>query len=202
MGLETVRKTHLNPPTGGGYVPIPAIQNLRSFNSFADASKGDDLLPPGCEDYIHIIIQQRNGRETFTTVQGIAEAGEGELCPSTIKIFFSKEKKKYACKCTIIELPKYGEVIQLEDDQPKNTGQFLLETGLAKGQQGKDCGFWGGPHSKAGRYGDHTNCPIHDTFPKRLPESLEIPDGVSGQRAEAEKTCTRDHQGEPKGEGQ
>ncbi|XP_048661681.1 eukaryotic translation initiation factor 1-like [Marmota marmota marmota] len=136
MGLETVRKTHLNPPTRGGYVPILAIQNLRSFNSFADASKGDDLLPPGCEDYIHIIIQQRNGRETFTTVQGIAE----ELCPSTIKNFFSKEKKKYACKCTIIELPKYGEVIQLEDDQPKNTGQFLLETGLAKGQQGKDRG--------------------------------------------------------------
>nr|XP_027799349.1 eukaryotic translation initiation factor 1-like [Marmota flaviventris] len=148
MGLETVRKTHLNPPTRGGYVPILAIQNLRSFNSFADASKGDDLLPPGCEDYIHIIIQQRNGRETFTTVQGIAEPGEGELCPSTIKNFFSKEKKKYACKCTIIELPKYGEVIQLEDDQPKNTGQFLLETGLAKGQQGKDCGFWGGGNTR------------------------------------------------------
>jgi translation initiation factor SUI1 len=40
---------------------------------FADASKGDDLLPAGTEDYIHIRIQQRNGRKTLTTVQGIAD---------------------------------------------------------------------------------------------------------------------------------
>lgn len=40
---------------------------------FADASKGDDRLPAGTEDYIHIRIQQRNGRKTLTTVQGIAD---------------------------------------------------------------------------------------------------------------------------------
>lgn len=39
---------------------------------FADATKGDDCLPAGKEDYIHIRIQQRNGRKTLTTVQGIA----------------------------------------------------------------------------------------------------------------------------------
>lgn len=40
---------------------------------FADATKGDDRLPAGTEDYIHIRIQQRNGRKTLTTVQGIAD---------------------------------------------------------------------------------------------------------------------------------
>lgn len=40
---------------------------------FADASKGDDWLPAGTEDSIHIRIQQRNGRKTLTTVQGIAD---------------------------------------------------------------------------------------------------------------------------------
>ncbi|MBN3283056.1 EIF1B factor, partial [Polyodon spathula] len=45
----------------------------RLRNPFADATKGDDLLPAGTEDYIHIRIQQRNGRKTLTTVQGIAE---------------------------------------------------------------------------------------------------------------------------------
>ncbi|EHB15985.1 Eukaryotic translation initiation factor 1 [Heterocephalus glaber] len=54
---------------------MSAIQNLHSFDPFADASKGDDLLPAGTEDYIHIRIQQRNGRKTLTTVQGI-EHGE------------------------------------------------------------------------------------------------------------------------------
>lgn len=39
---------------------------------FADATKGDDRLPAGTEDYIHIRIQQRNGRKTLTTVQGIS----------------------------------------------------------------------------------------------------------------------------------
>lgn len=43
-----------------------------SLDPFADATKGDDRLPAGTEDYIHIRIQQRNGRKTLTTVQGIA----------------------------------------------------------------------------------------------------------------------------------
>ena len=43
-----------------------------SPDPFADATKGDDLLPAGTEDKIHIRIQQRNGRKTLTTVQGIA----------------------------------------------------------------------------------------------------------------------------------
>lgn len=34
-------------------------QNLNSFNPLADASKGDDLLSAGTEDYIRIRIQQR-----------------------------------------------------------------------------------------------------------------------------------------------
>ena len=52
---------------------MSAIHNLPSFDPFDDASKGDDLLPAGTEDYIHIRIQQRNGRKTLTTVQGIAD---------------------------------------------------------------------------------------------------------------------------------
>ena len=49
------------------------LPNLQSFNPFADAAKGDDLLPAGTEDYIHIRIQQWNGRKTLTTVQGTAD---------------------------------------------------------------------------------------------------------------------------------
>lgn len=54
-------------------LPIPPADELLiickfflvSLDPFADAKKGDD-------DYIHIRIQQRNGRKTLTTVQGIA----------------------------------------------------------------------------------------------------------------------------------
>ncbi|KAJ8786898.1 hypothetical protein J1605_023330 [Eschrichtius robustus] len=135
---------------------MSAIQNLHSFGSgatawalglaperdrkeragdpFADASKGDDLLPAGTEDYIHIRIQQRNGRKTLTTVQGIADDYDKK---KLVKAF----KKKFACNGTVIEHPEYGEVIQLQGDQRKNICQFLVEIGLAKDDQLKVHGF-------------------------------------------------------------
>lgn len=48
------------------------FQSVSPPDPFADATKGDDRLPAGTDDYIHIRIQQRNGRKTLTTVQGIA----------------------------------------------------------------------------------------------------------------------------------
>lgn len=101
---------------------------------FADATKGDDRLPAGTEDYIHIRIQQRNGRKTLTTVQGIATDYDKK---KLVKAF----KKKFACNGTVIEHPEYGEVIQLQGDQRKNICQFLIEIDLAKEEQLKVHGF-------------------------------------------------------------
>uniref|UniRef100_G3PPW8 SUI1 domain-containing protein n=1 Tax=Gasterosteus aculeatus aculeatus TaxID=481459 RepID=G3PPW8_GASAC len=102
------------------------IQNLQTFDPFADATKGDDRLPAGTEDYIHIRIQQRNGRKTLTTVQGIAIDYDKK---KLVKAF----KKKFACNGTVIEHPEY--------DQRKNICQFLIEIGLAKEEQLKVHGF-------------------------------------------------------------
>lgn len=101
---------------------------------FADATKGDDRLPAGTEDYIHIRIQQRNGRKTLTTVQGIADDYDKK---KLVKAF----KKKFACNGTVIEHPEYGEVIQLQGDQRKNICQFLTDIELAKEEQLKVHGF-------------------------------------------------------------
>ncbi|CAN0529578.1 unnamed protein product [Rangifer tarandus platyrhynchus] len=109
------------------------------YPSFADASKGDDLLPAGTEDYIHIRIQQRNGRKTLTTVQGIADDYDKK---KLVKAF----KKKFACNGTVIEHPEYGEVIQLQGDQRKNICQFLVEIGLAKDNQLKPSAPPEAPH--------------------------------------------------------
>uniref|UniRef100_A0A2I2Z8L6 SUI1 domain-containing protein n=1 Tax=Gorilla gorilla gorilla TaxID=9595 RepID=A0A2I2Z8L6_GORGO len=95
--------------------------------------KGDDLLPAGTEDYIHIRIQQRNGRKTFTTVQRIADDYDKK---KLVKAF-----KNFACNGTVIEHPEYGEVIQPQGDQCKNICQFLVELGLAKDDQLKVHGF-------------------------------------------------------------
>uniref|UniRef100_A0A8C9QMN3 SUI1 domain-containing protein n=1 Tax=Spermophilus dauricus TaxID=99837 RepID=A0A8C9QMN3_SPEDA len=116
---------------------MSGIQNLHSFDPFADASKGDHLLPAGTEDYIHIRIQQRNGRKIFTTVQGIDDDYDKKKPFKKVKPF----KKKFACNDTEIEHTEYGEVIQLQGDQCKNICQFLVEIGLAKDDQLKVHGF-------------------------------------------------------------
>jgi translation initiation factor 1 len=113
---------------------MSAIQNLHSFDPFADASKGDDLFPAGTEDYIHLRIQQRNSRKSLTTVQGIADDYDKK---KLVKVF----KEKFACNGTVIEHPEYGEVIQLQGDQHKNICQLLIETGLAEDDQLKAHGI-------------------------------------------------------------
>ncbi|XP_043917892.1 eukaryotic translation initiation factor 1-like [Protopterus annectens] len=111
-----------------------SIPNLHCFDPFADEAKGDYLLPSGTEDFIHIRIQQRNGRKTLTTVQGIAEEYDKK---KLVKAF----KKKFACNGTVIEHKEYGEVIQLQGDQRRNICQFLVEIGIAKEDQMKVHGF-------------------------------------------------------------
>ena len=59
----------------------------------------------------------------------------------TIKKLVKVFKKKIACNGTVIEHPEYGEVIQLQGDQGKNIGQFLVEIRLAKDDQLKVHGF-------------------------------------------------------------
>ncbi|TWW70368.1 Eukaryotic translation initiation factor 1 [Takifugu flavidus] len=104
------------------------IQNLKTFDPF----KGDDRLPAGTD--VHIRIQQRNGRKTLTTVQGIdANYDKKKL----VKAF----KRKFACNGTVIDHPEYGEVIQVQGDQRNNIRQFIKEVGLASDEQLKVHGF-------------------------------------------------------------
>ena len=77
------------------------IENLKGFDPFADAAKGDDDGVQGV-GLVHVRIQQRNGRKTLTTVQGLS--AEYDLKVSLQKkIFISGEWYIYVSftiKCT------------------------------------------------------------------------------------------------------
>lgn len=77
---------------------------------------------------IHIRIQQRNGRKTLTTVQGISEEFDKK---KLVRAF----KKDFACNGTVVEHSEYGEVIQLQGDQRSNVCIFLKRIGIAKDEQ-------------------------------------------------------------------
>jgi len=107
------------------------IQNLQSRDPFAD----DNDVAGGSQDgYIHIRIQQRNGRKTLTTVQGISSDYD-------LKKIVKTCKKEFACNGTVVEHPEYGEVLQLQGDQRKRIGEFLVKVGLCKEEQLKVHGF-------------------------------------------------------------
>merc|ERR1712072_1187146 len=92
-----------------------SIENLKSFDPFAEAEDNQPDTKKGAQDYIHIRIQQRNGRKTLTTVQGLQK--------KILKVI----KKKFACNGTIVNDTEMGEAIQLQGDQRKDVQEFLVD---------------------------------------------------------------------------
>ena len=82
------------------------FENLKAYNPFDDTT-GDDDTGPGDQGLVHIRIQQRNGRKTLTTVQGLSSEYD-------FKKIVKVAKKEFACNGTVVEHSEYGEVIQLQ----------------------------------------------------------------------------------------
>jgi len=104
-----------------------SVQNLNSYDPFADEGDplGDSADVGSTADYIHIRIQQRNGRKTLTTLQGLPTQYDPK---KLLKAF----KKEFACNGTLVDDEKMGQVIQLQGDQRAKISTFLVENGLEK----------------------------------------------------------------------
>ncbi|KAK1300863.1 hypothetical protein QJS10_CPB13g01665 [Acorus calamus] len=99
---------------------------------FADANAEDSGA--GTKEYVHVRIQQRNGRKSLTTVQGLKK----EFSYSRI---LKDLKKEFCCNGTVVQDPELGQVIQLQGDQRKNVSTFLIQAGIVKKEQIKIHGF-------------------------------------------------------------
>ncbi|KAL1748069.1 translation initiation factor SUI1 [Schizophyllum fasciatum] len=103
-----------------------SVQNLNSFDPFAE--EGDPLAESQNDvgsqaNYIHIRVQQRNGRKTLTTLQGVPKEYDQK---KILKAF----KKEFACNGTLVDDEKMGQVIQLQGDQRVKIRDFLVENGI------------------------------------------------------------------------
>jgi len=107
--------TNSQPTKIGG-----AIENLKTFDPFAEADEEGGGDTPQKANYIHIRIQQRNGRKTLTTVQGLPKKFDQKKILKVIK-------KKFACNGTIVTDTEMGEVIQLQGDQRKDVQEFISD---------------------------------------------------------------------------
>lgn len=69
---------------------------------------------------VHIRVQQRSGRKSITTVQGLA----GDL---DLKKIARVLKKTFHCDGTVNIDEEHGEILQLSGDQRTNIREFLID---------------------------------------------------------------------------
>lgn len=117
--------------------PTPLLQAEAWFpfhvaDPFKDPEAED--AGPGTKDYVHVRIQQRNGRKCLTTIQGLRKDYNYN---KILKDF----KKEFCCNGTVVQDLELGQVIQLQGDQRKNVSQFLINAGLVKKDKIKIHGF-------------------------------------------------------------
>ncbi|KAJ1880742.1 Eukaryotic translation initiation factor eIF-1 [Kickxella alabastrina] len=83
---------------------------------------------------IHIRIQQRNGRKTVTTMQGLPEIFDHK---KLVKYF----KSQFACIGTVVADEEHGSIIQLSGDHRIPLKEFLISEGIANKNNVKVHGF-------------------------------------------------------------
>merc|ERR1711981_802547 len=84
--------------------------------------------------YVHLRIQQRNGRKSLTTCQGLADDLD-------IKRILKAIKKNFNCNGTIVKDVNDAEVIQLQGDQRKHVFDFLTKEKICETSEIKIHGF-------------------------------------------------------------
>jgi translation initiation factor 1 len=83
---------------------------------------------------IDLRIQQRNGRKTLTTLQGLPKEIDSKRLLKAVK-------KAFACNGTVVEDEEHGEIIQMQGDQRMKMAEFLVSEGIAKKAEIKVHGF-------------------------------------------------------------
>lgn len=113
--------------SGPGFGDLPS-----SFDPLADAARAEDAAAP--KDVVHLRVQQRNGRKTLTTVQGInADFNYAKILRDL--------KRELCCNGIVVEDEELGKIIQLQGDHRKSVGAFLVKAGMARKENVKIHGF-------------------------------------------------------------
>ncbi|RUS14045.1 translation initiation factor SUI1 [Endogone sp. FLAS-F59071] len=120
--IPNIWEIRLGPP-----LAVLVQYNSHSYTDFV----------PSCSKTVamgDIRIQQRNGRKTLTTVQGIPKEFNLDKMLSALK-------KKFACNGTVINDEELGKVLQLTGDQRNKVAEWLEEQEIAKRDDIKKHGF-------------------------------------------------------------
>ncbi|CAO3701426.1 unnamed protein product [Rhizopus stolonifer] len=105
----------------------------KPFDPFANVEE-DNQGSVNTTNYLHLRIQQRNGRKTLTTLQGLPKEIDS-------KRLLKEVKKAFACNGTVVDDEEHGSIIQMQGDQRMKMAEFLVNEGIAKKSSIKIHGF-------------------------------------------------------------
>ncbi|KAK8651777.1 hypothetical protein V6N13_141361 [Hibiscus sabdariffa] len=88
----------------------------------------------GTKDYVHIRIQQRNGKKSLTTIQGLKQDLSADKILKCLK-------KEFCCNGNVVQDKELGKFIQLQGDQRKKIAHFLVNAGIVQKDQINIHGF-------------------------------------------------------------
>mmetsp|Transcript_58234 Transcript_58234/g.125076 ORF Transcript_58234/g.125076 Transcript_58234/m.125076 type:complete len:118 (+) Transcript_58234:116-469(+) len=95
-----------------------------------DASGGFDSKDDG-KSKIHIRMQQRNGRKSWTTVAGFPDTvrlpKSGRVLPVDFEKILRSLKKTFKTNGVLIRDAEHGRIIQLQGDIRKEVAEFLID---------------------------------------------------------------------------
>jgi translation initiation factor 1 len=91
------------------------------YDPFADANGDDEVVTKGI---VHIRLQQRNGRKSLTTIQGLDE----KLDLNKLTKAF---KKEFCCNGCVVDNKELGRIVQLQGDQREKVKDFLADEEIA-----------------------------------------------------------------------
>ncbi|KAK6903249.1 translation initiation factor SUI1 [Kwoniella mangroviensis CBS 10435] len=148
--IRYTASTKVDATTKKSKAPVSSgVENLGpAFDPFApvDDTPSVETTVGSKNDKIHIRLQQRNGRKTLTTVQGIPKKFDHSKILKAMK-------KEFACNGTVVKpeetgeddspapvgvKPNLGDVLQLQGDQRVAVRQFLVDAGIVTSKEAKD----------------------------------------------------------------
>jgi translation initiation factor 1 len=114
---------------------MAALQNIvfQQVDAFEDASE-ESGQPRKQRSVVHIRVQQRNGKKSITTVQGLAD----DLDLAKI---LKALKKTLNTNGTILMDDEFGEILNLQGDQRKSVSDFLCTYHICQQSEIKIHGF-------------------------------------------------------------
>lgn len=97
--------------------------DIPTFNAGGDVFGEDSGAQ--ATGYIHIRNQQRNGKKSVTTIQGVPEKFHHK---KILKAF----KKNLNCNGAVVEDEEHGIIIQIQGDKRQDCADFLIHEGIAE----------------------------------------------------------------------